>query len=352
MKIAVYAIAKNEESFVPRWAKSAEEADCRVILDTGSDDNTRAVASACGVTVFHHVFDPWRFDAARNHALDMLPDDIDVCIALDMDEILVPGWRQSLEANFQEGADRYRYKYVWSWNDDGTEGLVYGGDKIHARYGMRWHHPVHEVLRKSNEQPENQIWIDDLEIHHHPDSSKSRAQYLPLLEMAVEEDPMDDRNRFYLGREYIFRGEMTKAAEQFDEHLKISRWAPERAASCRYLYQATADVRYLYRALQEDPSRRENYVALAQHHYERHEWQACLCMVKAALSIENKPLDYLCESDAWTWLPYDLGAIAHYRLNNFDKALEFGGIALNYKPDDERLSANVKFYAEAVSRYF
>lgn len=350
MKVAVYAIALNEEQYVERWARSCAGADYTYILDTGSEDETRELAKSAGVTVFRKTFDPWRFDAARNHILDLLPDDVDICIALDMDEVLVSGWREALDGAYTENADRYRYKYVWSWNDDGSEGLVYGGDKIHIRYGMRWHHPVHEVLKKNNNQPENQKWVDNLEIHHFPDPSKSRSQYLPLLELAVSEDPEDDRNRFYLGREYIFRGEHEKAIEQFEEHLKISRWAPERAAALRYLYQATKDVSYLYQAMMNDPCRRENYTALAQHHYENEEWQACLCMVKAALSIQTKPLDYLCDSDAWSWLPYDLGAIAHYRLGNHLEALEYGGIALNYRPGDERLAGNVKLYADSLAK--
>lgn len=348
MKVAVYAIAKNEQQFVARWAQSCIEADHRYILDTGSTDETRSLATTFGVTVFNNQFDPWRFDTARNAILELLPDDVDICIALDMDEVLVPGWREALEAAHSESADRYRYKYVWSWNSDGSEGLVYGGDKIHIRHGMRWHHPVHEVLKKNNGQPEVQVWVDNLEIHHFPDSSKSRGQYLPLLELAVEEDPHDDRNRFYLGREYIFHGENAKAIEQFSEHLRLSKWAPERAAAYRYMYQATKNEGYLYRALREDPNRRENYVALAQYHYESQNWQACLSMVKAALCIETKPLDYLCESDAWSWLPYDLGAIAHFRLGNYQSALEYGGIALNHKPDDERLAENVRLYAEAL----
>ena len=38
MKIAVYAIAKNEEAFVTRWVESAADADYVVLLDTGSSD--------------------------------------------------------------------------------------------------------------------------------------------------------------------------------------------------------------------------------------------------------------------------------------------------------------------------
>lgn len=51
MKIAVYAIAKNEEQFVERWYESAKQADGLFILDTGSTDKTVAVAESLGVVV-------------------------------------------------------------------------------------------------------------------------------------------------------------------------------------------------------------------------------------------------------------------------------------------------------------
>ena len=40
MKICVYAIAKNEEQFVPKWVDSMQEADGIYVLDTGSTDHT------------------------------------------------------------------------------------------------------------------------------------------------------------------------------------------------------------------------------------------------------------------------------------------------------------------------
>jgi Glycosyltransferases involved in cell wall biogenesis len=141
MKIAVYTIAKNEEQFVERWAESCKEADYRIILDTGSDDRTVELAEKAGVIVGTKIIDPWRFDYARNAALEVVPEDADYCIALDMDEILIPGWREEME---KATATRPRYEYTWSWNPDGSPGLVYSGDKIHARHGYFWKHPVHE----------------------------------------------------------------------------------------------------------------------------------------------------------------------------------------------------------------
>src|SRR5512135_2615319 len=108
MKIAVATIAKNEAQFVKRWAKSCADADYRFILDTGSTDETIDEAWDIGVTVRQQIFNPWRFDHARNHALSLIPEDIDSVIWLDMDEVLQPGWREALE---QATATRPRYKY-------------------------------------------------------------------------------------------------------------------------------------------------------------------------------------------------------------------------------------------------
>jgi tetratricopeptide (TPR) repeat protein len=342
MKIAVYTIAKNEQQFVQRWADSCKDADYRLILDTGSTDNTCQIAWDTDVTVEVETFDPWRFDHARNVALACLPDDIDLCISLDMDEVLQPGWREALE-QLPPTVTRPRYKYVWSWNPDGTEGLTYGGDKIHARHGYTWKHPVHEVLKPDG--VETQQWCD-LQIHHHPDHSKSRSQYLPLLKLAVEEDPRDDRNQFYLAREYFFHGDHALAQYHFSEHLKLSQWQPERAASYRYLAKMRPDSaeHHLYKAIAEDPSRRESWVDLAMVYYNKQDWVACRQACTMALRITEKPLDYLCEAEAWGWLPHDLMAISCHKLGDTDEAFFHGSQALAINPGDERLQANLSWY--------
>jgi len=343
MKIAVYTIALNEEKFVERWYDSAKEADHLLILDTGSTDNTTHLAHSLGIHTVTREFSPWRFDAARNTALAMLPKDIDLCIALDMDEQLQPGWREALETLSKE-ITRPRYKYIWSWNPDGSEGLVYGGDKIHARHGYTWKHPVHEVLKPTD--GETQHWVTDLEIHHHPDSSKSRSQYLPLLKLAVEEDPRDDRNQFYLARELFFAGDYGLSQYHFSRHLDLSTWMPERAASHRYLAKMvpTAADYHLYRAIAEDPARRESWVALAMYYHEKRNWLAVRNTASMALAITEKPLDYLCEAEAWGWLPHDLMAIACHHLGDNDEAFFHGSNALALNPDDARLKTNLAHY--------
>lgn len=347
MKIAVYTIAKNEEQHVARWAESCKEADFRLILDTGSTDNTVSIAQYFGVVCSVETFTPWRFDHARNHALALVPDDVDICIALDMDEVLVDGWRERLET-IPTGTTRPRYKYVWSWNNDGSEGLVYGGDKIHARHGYRWKHPVHEVIHPVGIQ-EHQHWVDGLEIHHHPDPTKSRSQYFDLLKLAVEESPRDDRNQFYLAREYFFRGDFVMSQFHFSEFLKLSSWAPERAAARRYIakMRPVATEAILYRAVAEDPSRRETWFALAQYYYSKEDWRGVRGACEMVFRVSEKPLDYLCEPDAWGWAPHDLMALACYNTNDRNGALFHGTIAADMAPWDQRLLRNLEWYTRS-----
>jgi glycosyltransferase involved in cell wall biosynthesis len=340
MKIAVYSIAKNEAQFVQRWAESAKEADLILLADTGSTDDTVMIAKRLGVKVKKIKVDPWRFDAARNMSLDFIPTDYDYCIALDLDEVLLPGWRQAIE-NTKPETTRIRYQYTWSWEADGKPGLVYGGDKIHRRNGYFWRHPVHEVL--ASEYPEVQEWAD-LQIHHYPDNTKPRSQYFPLLKLAIEEDPDDDRNAFYYARELFFHGHNEEAIIQFKRHLSLPRavWKPERAASMRYL--AKLDTAYteswLLQACAETPERREPWVELAEYYYSVQQWPLCLAAAERAIAIVEKPLEYLCEPKSWGATPHDIASIAAWYVGTLNRAAEHAKKALEFEPDNERIRGN------------
>jgi len=355
MKVAVYTIALNEQQFVEPWYESAKDADYLLIADTGSTDGTVELAESLGINVTHVRVKPWRFDMARNASLSALPEDIDYCIALDMDEVLLPSWREELEKALEQGWTRPRYQYTWNWNEDGTPGLQYGGDKIHTRFGYRWKHPVHEVAVSYGGFEEIQGWVG-LEIHHHADNTKARSQYLPLLKIAVDEDPWDDRNAFYYARELYFYGQYEEADTEFKRHLALPKalWPPERAASMRFLGKIEYDnAEYWFnKAIEESPGRREPWLDLAKHYYYKHEWEKCFNAAESAIKITEKPLEYLCEADAWGYAPYDLAAISAYNLGELDKAVEYGSMAFDLEPTEKRLEENLFHYRMALARSF
>ena len=189
VKIWVYTIAKNERQFCERFMRSCAGADGVAVLDTGSTDGTAEKLRELGAAVAVSSVSPWRFDVARNMSLELVPEEADVCISLDLDEVLSEGWREAVEHAWSEGTRRGRYLYVWSHNG-AEDGVTFYADKRRSRRGWTGKYPVHEVLSGEGES----FLMPGLRVDHWPDDPKSRASYLPLLELAVSEDPANDRN--------------------------------------------------------------------------------------------------------------------------------------------------------------
>jgi glycosyltransferase involved in cell wall biosynthesis len=348
MKVAVYSIALNEEQFVKRWYESAKEADYLLIADTGSNDGTVALAKSLGINVIEISINPWRFDDARNASLAVIPGDIDYCIALDLDEVLVPGWRKHLKVAYKNQWTRPRYLFTTSWNPDGSPGLQFSGIRVHARKGYRWVYPIHEVPEPYG-ITQTEGWIE-LQAEHHPDELKSRKSYLLLLETAAKENPLDDRCAFYYGRELYFHHRYAEATEEFKRYLNLekAKWLPQRAAACRYLalVDSTNAESWNLKAIEEDPIRRESYVQTAEFYYNAKRWEDCLKYSELALTFTKKPLDYFCEPWGWDFRAYDYAAIAAFWLGKTELALEYGEKAIEITPTDERLQRNLEFYKE------
>ena len=350
MKIVVYAIAKNESSFVDRWMDSMSEADQVVVLDTGSDDGTAERLRARGARVAVEQIIPWRFDRARNRSLELVPEDTDVCVCTDLDEVFHPGWRSALEGVWTPETRQASYRYTWSFQPDGSEGVVFWQEKIHARRGFRWVHPVHEVLEWVGEGERGPLaLVQGVQLDHHPDPKKSRGQYLPLLELSVAEDPEDDRNLHYLGREYLYYGRWDDCIRTLTQHLSLPSavWRDERAASMRYIARAHArkgerdEARDWYlRAAAEAPHLREPWTDLAMLLYEDQEWEGVLYATACALKIRERPRTYICEAEAWGSLPHDLRCQAYYHTGRLPQALEEARLALAAAPSDPRLAGN------------
>ena len=137
-KVCVYAICKNEEKFVNRWMDSMNEADLVIVADTGSTDKSIKKLTKKGAIVHSIEVNPWRFDVARNMSLDLVPDDVDICVCTDLDEYFEKGWRNLLEKAWKENTTRLKYSYTWNFNEDGTPGVTFLYEKIHKRQGFKW----------------------------------------------------------------------------------------------------------------------------------------------------------------------------------------------------------------------
>lgn len=350
-KICVYAISKNEAKFVKRFADSAREADLIMVADTGSTDNTVEECKANGVTVHNICITPWRFDHARNAAIALIPRDIDICISLDLDEVMEPGWREEIEKVWTPETTRLSYFFDWGM------GIRFRYEKIHARHGYFWHHPCHEYPVYDKRITEVYAHSTKLLVSHHPDPTKSRGQYMDLLELSVKEDPNCPRNAFYYARELSFWSRWQEAIEALNRYLALpgATWANERCYAMRVMGKCYAELGnpteaevWFHKAAAEAPNTREPWCELAMLLYRQQRWEECFAYSMRALQIKNRELVYTCDPAVWGHWAHDLASISAWNLGLKEIALEQAKWAVRCSPHDERLRNNLRWIEDSI----
>lgn len=356
LKVYVYAICKNESKYVQDYVKSMSEADGIYVLDTGSTDDTVEKLKKENVHVKQEKIEPFRFDVARNKSLEMVPKDADICVCTDFDEVFESGWREKLERVWiSENPTRVEYLYNWSFDEYGHPATTFYMSKIHKRDAYIWHHPVHEVL-KCLQNEEKSVKVEGMVLNHHQDVTKQRTSYLPLLELSVKEDPGDDRNMHYLGREYMYYQKWNSAIDTLIKHLnlKSSTWKDERAASMRFIARSYMGLHrpleakmWLELAILEAPYLREGYVELAEIYYQEQNYEKAYIYLKSASNIKEKTKTYINEDFCWNAFFYDMLSVVSFYLGKKEEALEYVQKAIELDENNERLKKNLELMKNA-----
>lgn len=346
LRIAVYTIAKNEEQFVERWAASNQEADLRLVCDTGSTDQTVELLKAKGVDVQAIRVLPWRFDTARGTALNLLPADIDICIWQDLDEQLLPGWREQLEQQWTAGATIANHRYrnngnAWQWHS-----------KIHARHGCIWTGAVHETLKWAI--PEKVVWVPELYLDEYQDTGKNRRGYLTLLEKKIAEGDNNWRTYAFLAGEYQVQNMLDKALqarlkshEYCDEGEAIKSYAAKNIGLVYSYMQMPAEAEHWFKQATDHSGERESWFRLTEFYYNNQRWEECYFSAVKCININQRRDGFTYDPAAWGHLPYDYAAIAAHNIGFKTKAVEYGRRALESNPADERLKKNLEYYEES-----
>lgn len=293
MKIAVYTIALNEEKHVERWYNSVKDADYLLIADTGSTDRTVEIAKSLGITVYNISIKPWRFDVARNTALALLPDDIDLCVSLDMDETISEGWREILEKTTGN-----QITYVFD-NFHKQHSMI--NNKIHSRHGYVWKFLMHEGIVQDRTEPEIEFAYG-LEVYHLPDTEKPRSQYLDLIKAALDENPNITRYYKYYTDALVSLERYEEAETWYLEMMKVPGFNDTDTA---HVYKLMADIipekreQYLLKCLAFATERREPYYYLAKYYAEQEDWKLAKSYIDQGLQITFRALDVFNNKDVW-----------------------------------------------------
>lgn len=297
MKIAVYAIAKNEAHNVPKWLESVKDADGIFVLDTGSTDGTVELLKAGGATVVSSATSkPFRFDHARNEAMALVPVEYDTLVSLDFDEGLTTGWREVIEENFT--CDAANYTLIYAFDDQGNVTMSYPRMAVTKRGVGTWQYPVHEILNI----PEG-LAIQDLTFAAvHYGEAKEPGHYFDLLKMAYDEDPTCARSASYLAREYYGMQNWQMADTLYRKYLELETYAPFKSeAAGRIASMCTDPVNAEWwhkQAVQYCHDIRESHCDLALFYFKQKMYEHAIASLRTAMTIE-RPNYRMIYSDAY-----------------------------------------------------
>ncbi|MBI2267563.1 MAG: tetratricopeptide repeat protein [Armatimonadetes bacterium] len=229
-KLSLCMIVRNEERFLSQALDSVKDlVDEMVVVDTGSEDNTVAIAQSYGARVSSHE---WKndFAKARNRAISEATGDW--ILMLDGDEVLdrrcFSRIRELIQKDVQVG---YSFKFVNIMNDNEdpdivrhyyirlfprSEDIYYKG-ALHEQVTQRIPDPDGTFI----EFPVDRI-VTDVVIYHQgykPDLYRGRnksERNIGILMESLEREPDHPFHHFNLGVSYFLDSEHEKALFEFE----------------------------------------------------------------------------------------------------------------------------------------
>lgn len=234
--VALVVIARNEARCIERCLRSARDAVSRmVVLDTGSTDDTPAIAEACGAQVHHAVWND-DFSAARNAALEIAQADWN--LVLDADE-----WIESGAAELRALTLSEPFLGVILVRSD-TDLL---GRQEQARVwlprllprGVRYQGRIHEQPVSPLPLPTRRLpLVAGHDGYLSAQYARKADRNRELLLQEIQRRPDDPYVSYQLGKEYECVGEFRTAAQRYVQALELSppgmRW--RQPAAARLLY--------------------------------------------------------------------------------------------------------------------
>jgi len=359
MKIAIYAICKNEQHNIVSFLKNTMYADTIIITDTGSTDDTVRILEEQSLInskiVLHKAeFEPFSFSGARNFCLAQVPEDIDYCLYLDLDERLEEDWLKKLEPLLAHQPTHITMDMVTSRDESGNVASSYYQTRCHRREGYRWRYPCHEVLQCEWTNGDKRTISSAIQVEHYPTLDKER-NYLGLLEQGVVEYPNDQRMLYYYGRELYMAKNYLDAIAALDKACYATElWWDRQTASCfKYMALCAVELKdhklaetYYLKYLSYSTDEAESWYEVAMFYYSQGLYHLALGYSKRCIDLgqsKTKPSNFLFRDlSCWTWKPHDLAAYCSYHLKDSSGYAAHATLACNHNPQDGRLQANME----------
>lgn len=340
-------IVKDEEQTLARSINCVKDfADEIVVVDTGSTDGTVEIARSQNAKVF---FFEWcdDFSAARNFSFSKA--ECDLVMWLDADDIITPENAKLIaELKERDDFDVAFVKYAAAF-DKGVPTFVYYRERIFRRsLDFKWQGFVHEVIPPAGRQVYSPACI-----YHKKVKSGNPKRNLAIYQSRIAAGcKLDERGKFYYGRELFFNNLLTESIAVLKDYLKGGGWVENKIEACRTLYKAYKKtgrekeaVEALLQAFLYDSPRAEDCCYLAEYFEGKNQIGAAIYWYERALtSSESAESGGFVNVDFLNFIPAIRLCVLYDKLGNFALAEKYNETAGRAKPNDKSYLFNKEYF--------
>jgi glycosyltransferase involved in cell wall biosynthesis len=323
-----------------------------IIVDTGSKDKTKEIASRYTDLVFDFV---WKddFSLARNEAFAHANKPF--LMWLDADDVMEPEDVEKLMAlkeTLSENVDAVMMPYHCGIRGDGTPSLVFERERIIRRdSGLRFSGFVHEAIALHG----NVIHADIPVNHQGGNKKKNKRRNLMIYEKHISRgNTMTPRDQYYYARELMDCGETERAEQTFSRFLAMDGcWLPNRVDAhvqrghClkKLGRKLEARVEYLVAMAYGAPGA-EALCAMGDAWLEDGNVRAAVPWYQMALHVKPNAADGgFVRPMMHTYVPAMQLCVCYDHLGMKTEAMEMNELALTYCPDDPAAIRNRDYFS-------
>lgn len=356
ISVSLCLIVKNEEVCLERCLSSiADLVEEIIIVDTGSTDRTKEIASKFTDRIFHF---PWidDFAAARNYSFEQATKEY--ILWLDADDIVLEEDRvhlQALKEQLDSTVDSVTMSYHLGRDSYGKSTFSLRRNRLVRRLaGFRWIGAVHEYLEVSGKIIDSHVSVHHLGKDKVRDPRRNLTIYEKQLEAGKAFTP---RDQYYYANELKDNGMLRRAISYYETFLAGGRgWVEDNIDACgkladcyNELGDGQSEVEAILRSLMYDSPRPESCCRLGYYFLVRGNYKTAAVWYKMAIDLPlPSTFTGFHNTSCSTWLPHLQLSVCYDKLEQYELACRHNELALEYRPDDERMLANRKYFAERI----
>ncbi|HWQ74634.1 MAG TPA: glycosyltransferase [Syntrophomonas sp.] len=344
--VSLCMIVKNEEAVIGRCLESiADLVDEVIIVDTGSTDNTKAIAGK----FTEHIYDfKWidDFAAARNAAFAKAS--MDYLLWLDADDVIEAEDREkfaSLKNTLDSKVDVVSMVYKLAFDDYGNVSSSVRRNRLVKREReFRWIGAVHEYLEVGGQIYHSDVAVTHRSLYH--DSDRNIKIYEKRLARGENFSP---RDLYYFANELLDHHQYKRAASYYKKFLDTGQgWVEDNISSCGKLadcyFHLGDQQRYLestVRSFTYGSARAEFCCRLGYHFLQKGDNKAAIFWYKLATMLKPAENQQGFQNlNCSTWLPHLQLCLCYCNMGEYKLAYLHNEAARQYRPDDPRMLHN------------